>query len=366
MTASPSVLRPSTEDQIWDGTVAALSAGTVYQTSMWAQVKGSRTRVRRVESTTPTDAGTTRSVAQLLIRRLGPLATAAYVPYGPLHEAQPVTIAEVRPIVEAIEVQARAAGCAVVLVQPARSDQVTAAALRHLGYGPAPVDVATSATLEVELGVSDEELFSRLSKSRRRNVRRARSSGVTVRTGGRADLSTLVRLYTASAQRQGFLPMSLPYLLRQWDILHPSGHMELLLAVMDGRTVAAGTMIGFGGLAEFKLTGWDGSDQARTANANELLNWVMMSRANAAGYWVFDLGGLPRDLAVRAGDVGVVAAVRGTGSEFKHGWGGELAIHPRTVQKILRPIGHISYGLPAQLLADDGWGGRIVNWVRRT
>ena len=84
--------------------------------------------------------------------------------------------------------------------------------------------------------------------------------------------------------------MTLPYLQRQWDVLQPDGHLELLLAVKDGRAVAAGIMVAFGELAEFKITGWDGSDEARTAYVNEALNWAMMSRANAAGHRVFDLG----------------------------------------------------------------------------
>ena len=81
-------------------------------------------------------------------------------------------------------------------------------------------------------------------------------------------------------------------------------------------------MVSFGELAEFKLTGWDGSDRARTAYVNDALNWVMMSRANAAGYRAFDLGGLPPDLARLAVEIGVESALRNSrlGVQTRMGW----------------------------------------------
>ncbi len=364
MTATDVLFTRSTDDADWDQNVAGLPGGTVYQTSMWAAAKGVRIRPLRVEAAIAGGAG--RAYAQVLIRRVGPLATAAYVPYGPLYTEPPTTEAEAAKIVDAIEAGARSSGCAVVLVQPARGDHVTAAALSRLGFRQAPIDVATPCGLEVDLRCSEDQLFARLSKSRRQNVRRARRRGVTIESGRRTDLSTLVRLSAASARRHGFLPMTLPYLQRQWDALHPGGHVELLLAKLDGRTVAAGTMIGFGELAEFKQTGWDGSDRARASYVNDALNWSMMCRAKAAGHRVFELGGLPRDLALKATELGLDRALQGTGSEFKNGWGGTLAIHPPTFQKILNPIGHLTYRLPVSLLDNNGWGGRLVNWVRRT
>ncbi len=364
MTVTEAESRAGATASAWDRAVVGLPGGTVYQSSMWAKAKGDRvaSRIVRLDGDVPGS----KAGAQMLIRRLGPLTRAAYVPYGPLFEAGPTGTEEVAPIIAAIERAARTAGCAVLLIQPARGDHVTADALVALGYSRAPVDVATSAALEVDLGAPDEEIFSRLAKYRRKNVRRSSRRGVTLVMGTREDLPRLAELNQLSARRQGFLPMSLPYLERQWDALHPGGHLQLFLARLHGRTVAAGTMLGFGGLAEFKLTGWDGSDLARTCYVNEALNWAMISYANAAGYQVFDLGGLPRDLALKAVDLGIDEAMRGTGSQFKNGWGGEVAVHPATHQRILRPVGHLTYGIGSRLLGDSGWRGRLVNVVRRT
>ncbi len=348
----------------WDDAVSGFPDANVYQTSHWASAKGPRTSARRVLIR---DGHQLTAGAQLLLRRLGPAATAAYVPYGPLvAEDHRCDAAVADRTVEAIETEAERAGCSVLFIQPARGDTTTAPVLESRGFRPAPVAVATTATLEVELGLADDELFARLAKTRRSAVRRSGRKGVVIEQGGDRDLDTLLRLHVASAQRHGFLPMSDDYLHRQWQALHGAGHLRLFLARLGGKVRAAGTVVAFGPYAEFKLTGWDGSDEARQAFVNEAINWAMMSWANGAGFQYFDLGGLPRAVAMEALLSDASSVIRGTGSEFKLGWGGRVAVYPDTYEKVLRPSGHLTYRLPSKLLDDRGLGGRVVNWMRRT
>jgi lipid II:glycine glycyltransferase (peptidoglycan interpeptide bridge formation enzyme) len=349
----------------WDETVARLPDGSAYQTSVWAEAKGTRTTARRV--VVPGAGDAPAAVAQLLVRRLAPGTVAAYVPYGPVMAEDRLDDAGVAgEAVAAIEDEARRAGCSVVFIQPSRSDRVTVPVLESGGYRPSRFEVATSATLAVELGRPDEEIFNRMTKARRRNVRRSQRRGAVIEQGGADDLDLLYRLHEASARRQDFLPMSADYLQRQWSALGPPGHLRLFLARVDGTVRAAGTLLAFGAWAEFKLTGWDASDEARNAFVNEALNWAMMSWANANGFRWFDLGGLPRDLARQALVDGVDETIRGTASEFKHGWGGDVTVFPTTHEKVIRPLGHLTYRLPSRLLDNNGPGGRIVNWIRRT
>ena len=359
------VIDTATSAVHWDAVVAEFPDASVYQTSGWARAKGPRTTPRRVVLTD--DTGVPVAGAQLLIRRMAPGTVAAYVPYGPLMAEGVTDDATVAArAIDAVADEARRAGCSVVFIQPSRRDRVSAGVLEADGYRPAPIEVGTSATLQTELGRADDEIFAELSKARRRDVRRARHRGVVVEEGGADDVDVLYRLHEASAKRQGFLPMSADYLWRQWEALGPPGHLRLFVARVDGTIRAAGTMLAFGPWAEFKLTGWDASDEARNACVNEALNWEMMSWANANGFRWFDLGGLPRDLAQQALVDGLDDTIRGTGSEFKHRWGGRVAVYPTTYEKVIRPIGHLAYRLPSRLLDDHGLGGRIVNWIRRT
>ena len=348
----------------WDEAVAGFPDANAYQTSSWARAKGERTSALRV---VVRDGGELVAGAQLLVRSIAPGTTAAYVPYGPLiadpHRDDPAVADD---IVARLETEALRAGCSVLFVQPSRRDTITESALGRRGFRRAPVAVATTATLEVELGRPEDEIFAGLTKSRRNNVRRARRHGVVIDEGDEGDLVAFHRLHMRSGRHHGFLPMSADYLHRQWQALGRSGQLRLFVARMAGEIRAAGTMLAFGPYAEFKITGWDRSDEARVAGANEAVNWAMISSANAAGHRFFDLGGIPRAMALDARHRGPAAVLKGSGSEFKHGWGGQVAVYPDTYDKVLRPRGHLTYRVPSRLLADHGLGGRVVNWMRRT
>lgn len=364
---------PSYDDTIktvdWDDALVGNSDGSVYQTSAWAAAKGNRTERRLVLA-----HGSEKTIvggAQLLIRRLAPGVNAAYLPYGPVVLTQEASTAAERTsvcgdLIERAENSAREAGCAVLFIQPPRTDHTAVPLLAGRGYKEAPVQVGTSAGIEVPLGVSNDELFSRLIKVRRRNVRRSERRGVTVHVGGSEHLPELHRLHRQSAERHGFAPMSLDYLNRQWDALGRPGYLQLFVATIDDQIRAAGTCLAFGPLAEFKLTGWDDSEVARKACINDAINWSMMKWANDHGFRFFDLGGLPRQLALDALEQGSDELLRGTPSEFKHGWGGEVKVFPTTYERLLRPIGHLAYRFPSRLLNNDGWSGRVINWIRRT
>ena len=349
----------------WDDAVTGFPDANVYQTSGWALARGPRSAARRLVIR---ENGEVAAGAQLLVRRLGPGTTVAYVPYGPLVSEHHRDDAElVDRVVAAIETEAHDAGCSVLFIQPSRHHKGAESVLDRRGYRPAPVAVATTATVEVELGRPDDEMFAGLSKTRRNTVRRARRAGVIIEQGDAADLATLHRLHVASAKRHGFMPMSIDYLQRQWEALHPPGYLKLFQARVGGEVRAAGTLLGFGSWAEFKLTGWDQSDEARRSFVNEAVNWAMMSWANNAGFQYFDLGGLPRAVAIESIETGDARSrLQGTGSEFKLGWGGRVAVYPDTYEKVLRPSGHLTYRLPSKLLADGGLSGRVVNWMRRT
>lgn len=359
--------RSPVEGPDWDAIVAHSRHGSVYQTAAWAEAKGERTE-RQVVVLRSDNDDSILGGAQLLIRRIAPGVTAAYVPYGPLvlTDAAHKPTASVQRLVDLIESRARDAGCAVVFIQPPRTDRSIETVLTQRGYRPSPLEVGTSAGIEVPLDVSNDEMFNRLVKVRRRNVRRSERRGVTVDLVGPDHLPMLHRLHTQSARHHGFDPMSLDYLNRQWTALGEAGYLHIFAASIEGQVRAAGTCLAYGPLAEFKLTGWDGSDIAGRACINDAINWAMMKWANSRGFERFDLGGLPRELAIEALEQGSDERLRGTSSEFKHGWGAEVAIFPTTFERLLRPVGHLTYRLPSRLLSDGGWGGRMINWVRRT
>ena len=347
-------------DDEWDAFVLQHPEGSLHQTSAWSRVKGLGHDVLRVALRG--QDGEIVAGAQMLSRRMARFVGAGYVPYGPLA----TTSDDADRVVDLLEETARGAGLAALLVQPTRRGLEVEASLRLRGYRQARIDVATSATFLVDSNAPSEKLFEQVSKSKRGMVRKSRRAGLVVRDGAMADLATFHRLLTLSAGRHDFLPMSLEYLERQWSELGPLGYLRLIIGELHDEPVAGALFTVFNGLVDFKLTGWELNDKNKQLGINHGMQWAIIDWASRTGQSTYDLGGMPRDTALLLQREPEDRSIDDAGTRFKSGWGGELRIFPPTYERILHPLGHLTYRLPAALMADEGLGGRLVNRMRRT
>ncbi len=345
----------------WDAFVASRPQGDLLQTSRWGRVKAKSLDVHRVGLRD--SAGDLTGGAQILSRRIPGFTAIGYVPYGPIADTTEV----VSMVIDELEQAARTLGLCALLVQPPRSGPVVEDVLVERGYRPAGIEVATNATVEVDLRQSLDEIRAGCDRSRRKNLNRADREGVKVRRGDDSDIEAFHALHVLSAERNGFLPMSLDYLHRQWHALRPD-HVELFLAEIDGVALAGGLATAFNGRADFKLTGWLDSPDSRRANTNDAVQWAMFEWAKEAGLHTFDVGGLPRSDAelLLSGVDWTRDQFVGGGTPFKTAWGGEVRMYSPTFERVLRPIGHLAYRLPRLLTTTDGWGGRAINRLRRS
>ncbi|MFF5972174.1 lipid II:glycine glycyltransferase FemX [Streptomyces sp. NPDC012769] len=146
-------------------------------------------------------------------------------------------------------------------------------------------------------GRTTDELWSGLNQEWRRNIRKARKSGVEVVVGSAADLPEFHRLLGVTERRDGFrLGRSLAYYERQYAVLnaeHP-GRMKLYLARHEGEILAAHTMITVGRRVWYQ-TGAS-ADHRREVRPSNALQWRMMLDAHALGADVYDLRGVPSTL----------------------------------------------------------------------
>ena len=103
----------------------------------------------------------------------------------------------------------------------------------------------------VELPGSPDELFARLHTRVRRELRRSREAGLTVRTGGgEADLRRFYDLFLLSMQRHHVLPPTFRQLAETQALLEPTGEARLLLAEHRGRLVGAALNLQLGGTVD--------------------------------------------------------------------------------------------------------------------
>ncbi|MGW2204850.1 lipid II:glycine glycyltransferase FemX [Streptomyces sp. NPDC001774] len=146
-------------------------------------------------------------------------------------------------------------------------------------------------------GRSADDLWKGLNQEWRRNVRRARTSGVEIVVGSAADLPEFFRLLRITEERDGFrLGRSLAYYERQYAVLNAEepGRMKLYLARHEGETLAAHTMITAGRRVWYQ-TGAS-ADHRREVRPSNALQWRMLTDAHALGADVYDMRGIPSTL----------------------------------------------------------------------
>lgn len=165
-------------------------------------------------------------------------------------------------------------------------------------------------------GRSADDLWSGLNQEWRRNIRRARKSGVEVTVGGAADLPEFFRLLGITEERDGFrLGRSLEYYQRQYAALNAEqpGRMRLYLARHQGEVLAAHTMITVGRRAWYQ-TGAS-ADHRREVRPSNALQWRMLQDAHQQGALEYDMRGVPSTLDPEDRAFGLTRWKLGTGGQ---------------------------------------------------
>ena len=329
--------RPFEAEPGWDDFVGAHPSSHVLQLEGWARLKQ---RVGwQVHQAILADAdGTFRAGALVLQqRRLG--LSLGYVPGGPLVDwSRPADADGMRA--ELLRC-ARTHGLHVVKIEPELPDTPAhRRQLARLGFRPSRQTVQPRSTIKVDLAGSDADLLGRMKSKWRYNVRRAQRAGTQVRVGGPADLERLHALMQATGRRQGFPPHAPAYFEAAFELL--PNHLELLLAEVQGETVAAVVLALCGGSAWYL---WGASSSRhRHAMPNYALHFTAMQRARAAGAGTYDLWGIPDPLGA------VAAAMR----EAQGAWPDSLPVDlARLPQRDLWTVYRMK----------QGFGGRIERRV---
>lgn len=312
----------------WGALVGASPRGGVLQSYEWGEFKallGWRPIRLLVEEGSRPLAG-----AQLLLRP-SPLGTVAYAPRGPL--ADPGDPAAVDQVFAALHREARRAGAFFLKIEPDWPHSAALAAeLAGRGFRPGAC-VQPRSTIVVDLTAAPEELYERLSRRARYNVRLAERHGLRCRDGTASDLPEFYRLLAATARRGHFYVHPERYYQELWRRFSAVGAAHLLLVSLNEEALAATMFLTAGGSA-YQLYSGSGADQRRL-KPNDLLQWQALLRARELGCRAYDLWGIPDEFG-RAETEGVrdarpcpdERAVAGTFTGvylFKRNFGGVVA-----------------------------------------
>lgn len=307
----------------WDEFVESINGDTLAQTAAWGLTKNPDRApfVLGIREGTEIVAG-----CHVIRRTVGPVRV-DYAPRGPLvapgHEHRS------KELVDSLVRELTSFRPGVLILQPTSEHPELSAALSSAGFGPAPLDVTTPATVEIPLDADVESLFAGLRSSRRRNVRKAEKAGLTVRLGSYGDLTTFHDLYRNTARRQGFTPLPIESLERQWSVLGKTGRLNIFLAELHGEAMSAATVSTFGNRSVFKLAGLSEDPRAREVRASDYLHWRIMVETKELGCRFYDLGGFDKEAAKIIADGGEPPDhIRNSASQFKLGFGGDVRVLP--------------------------------------
>jgi lipid II:glycine glycyltransferase (peptidoglycan interpeptide bridge formation enzyme) len=340
----------------WNDLVSQFPQAHVLQTWEWGQIKA-RFGWEPVPKIWRSPGDEVQAAALALVRHVpirgfAPRLGMVYVPKGPLLKDWGDRALR-RQVYEDLRLLAIQQGAIFVKIDPdvclgegftgevgATEDplgQVILGELSTLGWRFSGEQVQFRNTVLIDLSRTEEELLSRMKPKMRYNLRLAERKGVTVRTGGYADLDLLYQMYAGTAARDGFIIREQAYYHALWREFIRAGLAEPLIAEVGGESIAAVIIFRFAGKAWY-LYGMSRSVH-REKMPNHLLQWEAMRRAKASGCLIYDLWGAPDELSEKDPLWGVY--------RFKVGLGGRLV---RTLGAWDLPVRPGAYRLFTQVI----------------
>jgi lipid II:glycine glycyltransferase (peptidoglycan interpeptide bridge formation enzyme) len=271
--------------------------------------------------------------AQLLIRQIVPGVRIAYVPRGPLGPWG--------AMLEDIAEAARSAGAFVLILEPDAGD-AEAGHLDGYGFARSPRTIQPSTSLRVDLRDPEDQILARMHQKTRYNIGLAARRGVTVRPW--EDPEAFAAMLRATGDRQGFGVHTPGYYRDAYDLFHPRGEAEILLAEKDGERLGALMVFGVG-TSSWYLYGAS-TTARRELMATYLLQWEAMCWARRRGAAWYDLWGVP-DASLNELEAGFETRRDGLWGvyRFKRGFGGEWFQTSGAWERPLRPGIHRLYRL---------------------
>ena len=301
------------------------------QTESWGKLKSSYGWSYR--SVQDGDAG-----ALVLFRNLPMGLRMGYIPRGPVGPWLP-------DLLPALDDCCRRERAFMLKVEPDWVESPQAAeALQSHGWRPSPQTIQPRHTLVVSLEGDEDQILARMNQKTRYNIRLAGRKGVTVRPW--EDLPGFGEMMQRTGDRNEFGVHVPAYYRKAYELFHPSGACEILLAEFEGEPLAALMVFARGDRAWYFYGA--SLDVERNRMPTYLLQWEAMRWARQHGCSQYDLWGIPeadpitleRDFPHRSD--GLWGVYR-----FKRGFGGKYIRSAGAWDRAYQPVVYSLYRLAA-------------------
>jgi peptidoglycan pentaglycine glycine transferase (the first glycine) len=203
------------------------------------------------------------------------------------------------------------------------------------GFVPSRYNIQPPRTIVVDIHDSEDDILARMKQKTRYNIRLAEKKGVTVRPW--MDLDAFHKMLLVTGGRDGFGVHTLQYYRRAYELFHPAGLADLLVAEYEAEPLAALMVFAHGRRAWYVYGA--SNDAERNRMPTYLLQWEAMRWARGRGCEEYDLWGVPdaeqsvleANFEARSDDLWGVY-------RFKRGFGGELRRSSQALDRIYNPL----------------------------
>ena len=298
------------------------------QTKAWGDLKNAfGWRVVRV--------GAEEYGVQILIRRIFPGISMAYIPKGPIGQQWETLSPE-------IDALCKRQGLAFIKIEPDQWEADNQPIILPNGFICSIHSIQPPRTTIVNLQGDEKTIMGGMKQKTRYNINLALKKGVVVHAT--SDVKLFHSLMEITGERDQFGVHNLNYYQTAYDLFHPCGGCELLLAQYEDEPLAALMAFAQGNRAWYLYGG--SSNLHRDRMPNYLLQWEAMRWARAVGCNEYDLWGIP-DVNEEALEKNFLAREDGLWSvyRFKRGFGGEVRRSVGPWDKIYNPVLYRLYQL---------------------
>jgi lipid II:glycine glycyltransferase (peptidoglycan interpeptide bridge formation enzyme) len=205
----------------------------------------------------------------------------------------------------------------------------------HSAFRISPHNIQPPRTIVIPTKDSEEIILARMKPKCRYNIRLAEKKGVTVRAWD--DLSAFHEMMTVTGGRDNFGVHSKEYYRRAYELFHPKGTCELLVAEYEGKPLASLMVFAHGRRAWYVYGA--SNDHERNRMPTYLLQWEAIRWAKARGCEAYDLWGVPDEneetleAEFESRHDGLWGVYR-----FKRGFGGEVKRAAQALDRVYNPL----------------------------
>ena len=194
-----------------------------------------------------------------------------------------------------------------------------------------PHNIQPPRTVVVDLRSDEDDILACMKQKTRYNIRLAIKKDITVRAWD--NIPAFHEMMQITGGRDGFGVHSLDYYRRAYELFHPTGMAELLVAEYEGTPLAA-LMVFARGRRAWYVYGAS-NNQERNRMPTYLLQWEAMRWARNKGAEEYDLWGVP-DVDEETLETHFTERSEGLWGvyRFKRGFGGEVKRAAQALDRI--------------------------------